>query len=555
MSFGHVLIYLVKVMEQKRNVLYITHDSSVTGAPMSLLDFLVHIKNTVNVYVVAPSMGFFVEKLKEQQIPCFIIPFTSVSVPKSVTDINLKKRLELNNFKASEKVLEIVEKEKIDVIHSNTSVIDIGILTALHANIPHVWHIREFLYEDMAHEYCCSNEIKQKLFDRSCEITISSAVENAFMNRWRKKTFQVYDGIDLTRISHNINQEKRLNIIVVGTIAERKGQLEVVKAVSILAKQGLNPRLIIVGSKQGFYVDLLRLYVKQQKLEEIVFFTGETTEIQQYLCDGGIAIMPSRNEALGRVTIEYMAAGLPVIGAKSGGTIELIGEGEERGYFYKPGDSNDLAQAIIRCFNDKNVNAKILAAKEFVDETFEPQKCAKTIAKLYDEVINNFEKNVEGDILLLKEIEEYTLVKEDRSIVTNAQENLSAKYRELMNLSFRLWKASNLGFSYKEYFDAANIKSIAIYGFGEIGKNIFSECILEDVDVKFIIDRRQEVDEAEKIFGIKHLLPEDKISNVDAVIITAYGAEGIINELSKSINSEIKLINIFDESKRIIQSF
>jgi glycosyltransferase involved in cell wall biosynthesis len=55
----------------------------------------------------------------------------------------------------------------------------------------------------------------------------------------------------------------------------------------------------------------------------------------------------SRCEAFGRVTVEAMRAGVPVIGTDAGGTPELVADGAT-GLLYRPGDAGALAAAIAR---------------------------------------------------------------------------------------------------------------------------------------------------------------------------------------------------------------
>ncbi len=50
-------------------------------------------------------------------------------------------------------------------------------------------------------------------------------------------------------------------------------------------------------------------------------------------------------EAFGRATVEYMLCGLPVIGADSGATPELL-EGGQAGLLFPPGDEGALAQRM-----------------------------------------------------------------------------------------------------------------------------------------------------------------------------------------------------------------
>jgi glycosyltransferase involved in cell wall biosynthesis len=55
--------------------------------------------------------------------------------------------------------------------------------------------------------------------------------------------------------------------------------------------------------------------------------------------------MCSRSEAFGRVTVEYLRRGRPVIGTRSGGTPELVDDGRT-GLLYSPGDTRALANRI-----------------------------------------------------------------------------------------------------------------------------------------------------------------------------------------------------------------
>ena len=64
--------------------------------------------------------------------------------------------------------------------------------------------------------------------------------------------------------------------------------------------------------------------------------------------------MCSGNEAFGRVTVEAMKLGVPVIGAKSGGTLDIIIE-NENGLFYESGNSQHLSERLFELINNKEL--------------------------------------------------------------------------------------------------------------------------------------------------------------------------------------------------------
>jgi glycosyltransferase involved in cell wall biosynthesis len=88
------------------------------------------------------------------------------------------------------------------------------------------------------------------------------------------------------------------------------------------------------------------------------------------------------------VTLEAMKEGIPVIGTKSGGTLELIEDGLT-GFFYKPGDYNELSDKIKYFYDNHDKlremghNAKILAKSKFT-----PEKYVKMTLKVLSDVIS-----------------------------------------------------------------------------------------------------------------------------------------------------------------------
>ena len=78
--------------------------------------------------------------------------------------------------------------------------------------------------------------------------------------------------------------------------------------------------------------------------------TGEPVKVWQ---EADVALMCSRAEAFGRVTVEAMKASLPVCGTDSGGTPEIVIDGVN-GLLFEPGSSASLASALVRLEADEN---------------------------------------------------------------------------------------------------------------------------------------------------------------------------------------------------------
>ena len=101
----------------------------------------------------------------------------------------------------------------------------------------------------------------------------------------------------------------------------------------LLVRQGYTDvRLIIVGNGNDGYVWALKKYIKKKNLDNNISILPFRYDLSDLRKEVSYEIICSQNEALGRVTIEAMLAGNIVIGARSGGTTEIIGAHEERGY-------------------------------------------------------------------------------------------------------------------------------------------------------------------------------------------------------------------------------
>ena len=71
-----------------------------------------------------------------------------------------------------------------------------------------------------------------------------------------------------------------------------------------------------------------------------------------------LLVLPSRCEGMGRVLIEAMAIGLPVVGSDAGGIPHMIHDGVN-GYTFASGDSNGLAQCLRRLLSDPELRRQL----------------------------------------------------------------------------------------------------------------------------------------------------------------------------------------------------
>ena len=109
------------------------------------------------------------------------------------------------------------------------------------------------------------------------------------------------------------------------------------------------------GPGYGWWVAAIRQYtqflerlVEEKGLTGQVLFLGQVENAFPYIQEADALILCSRCEAFARVVVEAMKAGKPVIGSRSGGTVEQIRDGFN-GFLYRPRDYQDLAAKIRTC--------------------------------------------------------------------------------------------------------------------------------------------------------------------------------------------------------------
>ena len=161
----------------------------------------------------------------------------------------------------------------------------------------------------------------------------------------KDKISVIYNGIpNLNNSAINLHKmyslEKDCLIIgSVGRLISWKRHDFLIETFSVLLAKYDNLVLFIVGG--GPLMLDLKLTVDKLNIQNKVIFTGEILNAKEYIKSFDIMVLPSINEPFGRVIIEAMALGTPVIASKSGGIPEIIEDGKN-GYLFNPDDKSDL---------------------------------------------------------------------------------------------------------------------------------------------------------------------------------------------------------------------
>jgi glycosyltransferase involved in cell wall biosynthesis len=105
--------------------------------------------------------------------------------------------------------------------------------------------------------------------------------------------------------------------------------------------------------------------------------------VASLLAEADILVRPSLLEGMPLAVLEGMAAGLPVVASRVGGTPELVRDGET-GFLVEPGDPEQLADRICRLIGDAGLRAAMgRRAREVVEQGYDWDAISRRTVEVY----------------------------------------------------------------------------------------------------------------------------------------------------------------------------
>lgn len=356
------------------NVLYIASYDGLYGANQSLLQLITELQiKGVSPLVLLPQLedksNSLHEKLRQKNIPyivSFFYPSKGDCKWKDFIRIVLNLRLYLI-------VIWKLRSYKIDIVHSNTSIMDIGKIISCFKRAKHVWHLREFgdLDYRLFHPL---GDFGQKMMYQGTDafIAISKRIYNHFAPYVNpERIYLIYNGINSKAFIPSNHTNALLNFCMVGYINPIKNQFLAVQAVEILKRRNVNDfHLTFIGEGTKDYMELINTYISDHKIEPFISFLGYCSDIPGKLSHMDVGLMLSVNEAFGRVTIEYEMSNMVVIASNTGANTEIIEDGKT-GLLLESMNADKLADKMQYLIQNRNevirlsLNGKVDALKRF----------------------------------------------------------------------------------------------------------------------------------------------------------------------------------------------
>ncbi|MFY0607962.1 MAG: glycosyltransferase [Cyclobacteriaceae bacterium] len=351
------------------------HDSSAFGANLSLLNFLLEISDGRQFLIVMPKESELAKRFNEiQNCEVLYIPFShwvyfdyasrnefyqllrrGINVLKGIRALFINSVLIGRNFAK-------FREFRPDLVVSNSAAIGHGATVAWVLRKRHLWHLREFLDLDYSLKFYFGKRISEHIIRCSdYVIPVSDTIRRHFNV---KNCLVGFDGYRLPLIK-NVTKNSDYTFLLVGLISNNKGHDLALQAFSRVYQLNPNCQLQIVGDGN---LEWLESRIEAYDLYDGVVVTGYQNSVWPIYESAHCALMCSKNEALGRVTIESMICGLPVLAFRSGGSLELIEDGVN-GFLFN--DVDELASLMLRSIKEYEIfqaigtRAKVTARQKF----------------------------------------------------------------------------------------------------------------------------------------------------------------------------------------------
>ncbi|MBI2095482.1 MAG: lipopolysaccharide heptosyltransferase II [Candidatus Omnitrophica bacterium] len=376
------------------NILQVLPELKSGGVERGTVDLAKHLKQHGHQSAVISAGGPLVGDLTSAGVTHYVLP--------------VHRKSPLSIFYSVREMSKIVKLEKVDLIHARSRVPAlIAYLVSRRTRVPfmttcHGFYSRNLLGRVMGWGklvVAASHIIAQRMRDD--------------FNVPHEKIRLIHRGVNLKefrlREVKPEDERRRTTVIgLIGRITPIKGHPLFLKAMARVTRVFPNVKIQIIGDapKPQYKEELLAL-TRGLGLSGIVEFLGTRYDIPELLSRMDILVVPSvGEEAFGRVVIEAGACGVPVVGTRVGGIVDIIEDGRD-GLLVGPGDPRQLAEAVLRLLKEPELARSLAGSlRRRVEREFSLDLMFEKTLRVYQEAVAKvkilvIKLSAVGDVILI----------------------------------------------------------------------------------------------------------------------------------------------------------
>jgi len=293
----------------------------------------------------------------------------------------------------------LIRQIKPEIVYLNTAVSLAAAVAARRCGVPIVWHIRE-LFANVGGEMkapALARPLVQSIFERLSSVLIvnSRAVAlNMLGERHASAAVVIPNAVgpecfdtDTTPLQarRELGLPLQGRIVgVPGTLRPAKGHIYFLRAMADVVHRTRDLCLAVTGDGDMAYVDELAREARRLGIEKRLILTGALDGLAEFYRACDVICVPSRAEAFGRVVIEALAAGAPVVATSVGGIPEIIEDGID-GMLVPYGDEAHLAGTIEFLLHHVEMQGRLgRAGREKAEREFQENVYQQRVAEVVE---------------------------------------------------------------------------------------------------------------------------------------------------------------------------
>ncbi len=383
------------------HIVYILHSTGkYTGSSKSFFMLTHYMKyNEVTFSAVLPDKNGIYEDLCKNNIPVFTTPYRTNTLPprKSVSDKllflpRLAGRLLVNMIAAIKIEQHLRKLPRVDIIHTNSSTVNVGERAAKKMGIPHIYHLREHLEVSNLHYIPTFNSFLKKLSQKGTyNICITKDIQKYYRQSEKPCSRVIYNGIYNKRSELPIATKKDY-FLFAGRIEPNKGLDDLIKSFILFKKQSkANTKLYIIGeSNDNIYHHEIKKTISDNDINDSIVEFGYREDIDIFMQHAIAIIVPSFFEGFGRLVAEAMFNGCIVIGRDCSGIKEQFDNGlklENKEIALRFNTIRELFEAMNNIYSQPTEYSEYAnRAFHTVNQLYSAESCAQNTFQFYKDI-------------------------------------------------------------------------------------------------------------------------------------------------------------------------
>ncbi len=276
------------------------------------------------------------------------------------------------------RIAALARQQQIDVISTHMSRSHLfGVLLRWMTGIPCVAtaHCRKFQPHWMFNDYVIAVSESTRRYHLRFNLVRRSRISTVFNFVDPCWTGQVpEDARARIRVEFGADDSSPL-IATVGSLIPRKGQIYLIRALPKIVRAAPGAKVVAFGwpGLQGKYLARVQAEAERLGVADHFIWAGVRDDMEQVYAAIDLLVHPALEEPMGRVLLEAMASGVPVVATEVTGTRECVDNGRT-GLLVPPRDADALAEATIALLRDPQTCRQFgQAAVRRIQEDFSPQ--------------------------------------------------------------------------------------------------------------------------------------------------------------------------------------